>query len=66
MPLFDGYDWAAIVAVVALTLIGALATGAWTISFVLGAVIGNVFAYILRRRAGVPDRSLLGWMRARR
>jgi hypothetical protein len=66
MPLMDHYDWAAVVAVVILTLIGALATGSWPISFMLGAAIGNGCAYLLRRRAGVPDRSLAGRTRVRR
>jgi hypothetical protein len=66
MRLFDHYDWAAVVGVVVMTLLGALATGAWVLSFAFGALVGNVSAYMLRRRASVPDHSLLGWMRARR
>jgi hypothetical protein len=66
MPLFDHYDWAAVVGVVAMTLLGVLVTGAWVLSFAFGALVGNLSAYMLRRRASVPDRSLLSWMRARR
>ncbi len=66
MRLFDHYDWAAVVVVVAMTLLGVLATGTWVLSFAFGAIVGNVSAYALRRRASLPDHSLLGWMRARR
>jgi hypothetical protein len=66
MRLFDHYDWAAVAAVVLFTLLGVLATGAWGISLVLGAVIGNGSAYLLRRRASSTGRPLTGWMRARR
>jgi hypothetical protein len=66
MRLFDDYDWAAVVGMVAVTLLGVLITHAWVLSFAVGALVGNLSAYALRRRASVPDRSLLGWMRARR
>lgn len=64
--LFDHYDWAAVVAVVAMTLLGVLATGAWALSFAFAAVVGNVSAQMLRRRADAPERPLFSWMRARR
>jgi hypothetical protein len=46
--------------------LGRIATGSWAISLVVGVVIGNGAAYMLRRRAGVPDRSLIGRIRPRR
>jgi hypothetical protein len=60
MVPFDRYDLATVVAVVAITLPGVLATGSWPIPLLIGVVVGNNAAYMLRRRAGVPDRSLLG------
>lgn len=66
MRLFDDYDWAAVVAVVAVTLLGALATGVWLLSFLLAAVLGNGAAYLLRRRANSDDRLVPRRMRARR
>lgn len=66
MRLFDDYDWAAVVAVVAVTLLGVLATGVWLLSFLLAAVLGNGAAYLLRRRANTGDRPAPGRMRARR
>jgi hypothetical protein len=58
MPLMDQYDWAAVIAVVALTLLGVLAIGSWPLSFLLAAAIGNGCAYLVRRRSGAPERSL--------
>lgn len=66
MRLFDHYDWAAVVAVVAMTLLGVLATGAWVLSFAFGAVIGNLLAHMLRSRARVQPRPPFDWMRTRR
>jgi hypothetical protein len=66
MRLFDDYDWAAVAAVVAVTLLGVMATGAWLPSFLLAAVLGNGAAYLLRRRANSNDRPLPRRMRARR
>ena len=64
--LFDHYDWAAVAGVVAITLIGVIATGSWGIALLLGGVIGNGSAYLMRRRADASERPLTGWMRARR
>ena len=65
MPLFDHYDWAGVVGVVAVTLLCVLATGSWAISFVLGALIGNGSSYLLRRRASAPERLPSSRMRTR-
>lgn len=71
MRLFDHYDWAAVVGVVALTFVGVLVTGAWTISFLLAAGIAYGCAHTLRRRSGASERSAAdqsptAWTRAKR
>jgi hypothetical protein len=56
-----------LVALLAMAL-GVLATGwTWWFAFLaVGLGIGGLLAFVLRRRAGIPDRSLLGRLAARR
>jgi hypothetical protein len=65
-PLADRYDGVAIGVLIAVILVGAVMTGRWLAFPAIRAAVGNLSAYILRRRAGIPDRSLYGRIRGRR
>ena len=58
----DRYDAVMFLVAVLVMLAGALATGwTWWFAFLaVGLGAGALLAFALRRRAGVPDRSLLG------
>ena len=58
--LRDRYDIVAVLVLVAALLIGGLAFDSWGWGFAVGAAGGNIIAYILRRLAGIPDRSVIG------
>jgi hypothetical protein len=60
MPAADHYDLVMGAIVVIATLLGGLVAGGWGFGFVFGCALGNMSAWILRRRAGIPDRSLVG------
>ena len=66
MTWMDRYDWVAIPVFVVLFVVGWIATGQWLAFLAIGAAAGNLSAYLLRRRAGVPDRSPYGRLRDRR
>lgn len=59
----DRYDWVALGLFIAITAVTGLATKDWTFAICLGGV-GNAAAYLLRRRADLPDHSLFGRLRA--
>ncbi len=64
----DRFDAVMFLVAVLVMLIGVLATS-WTWWFVFLAVglgAGGILAFTLRRRAGVPDRSLLARIAAKR
>jgi len=58
MRLADHYDWVAIGLFVVVAVLGYLVTGQWLAFIVVGAFVANLAAFLLRRRAGMPDRSL--------
>lgn len=62
---FDRYDPAALGTALVIGVAVYIAAEDWTLSIVVGASLGNIVAYCLRRRAGIPDSSLLGRLRAR-
>ena len=47
-------------------LVGGLLTGDWLSFIAIGAGCGSILGYVVRRRAGLPDRSLYGRLRHRR
>lgn len=60
MPLVDRYDVVALAIVFTATLIGGLVVDAWSFGFIIGVALGNTTSWLLRRRAGIHDRSPLG------
>ena len=66
MPFFARYDWVGVAIFLVIWLGGWAATGSWHAFLILGTAVGNLAAWVLRRRAGIPDRSLIGLWRSAR
>jgi hypothetical protein len=62
----DRYDIVAVVSLIAVVVVGVMATGQWLFFVVLGAAVGNIAGYVCRRRAGLPCRSAYGRVFGRR
>jgi hypothetical protein len=60
MSEFNRHNAATLVVWVIALLVGGLLFQAWGWGFAVGAAAGNTTGYVMRRRAGLPDRSLIG------